>query len=238
MLKTKKRIIAVICAAAAVFAAAAAFFAADYYNLLPQKAYSDSDFGIETVKSGSDFNGNGTDDYTDIMLGARADALNRPKYDGSYFAGGYPSDGTGVCTDVIWRAFKNAGFSLRDMVDADIRKRPEAYTRIAEPDSNIDFRRVYNLHVFFEEYAQSLTADTNEISEFQPGDIVIFGKDKHIGIVSDRRNKKGRPYIIHNGGQPVREEDYLKRDTVTAHYRFDAALVPDGILKEWRGQAE
>lgn len=202
MLKTKKRIIAVICAAAAVFAAAAAFFAADYYNLLPQKAYSASDFGIETVKSGSDFNGNGTDDYTDIMLGARADALNRPEYDGSYFAGGYPPDGTGVCTDVIWRAFKNAGFSLRDMVDADIRKRPEAYTRIAEPDSNIDFRRVYNLHVFFEEYAQSLTADTNEISEFQPGDIVIFGKDKHIGIVSAGAIKRADRILFTTGDSP------------------------------------
>ena len=32
-----------------------------------------------------------------------------------------PPDTEGVCTDVIWRAFKNAGYSLKDMVDEDIK---------------------------------------------------------------------------------------------------------------------
>lgn len=41
-----------------------------------------------------------------------------------------------------------------------------------------------------------------------PGDIVIFGTT-HIGIVSDKRNKDGVPYLIHNAGQPLREEDAL-----------------------------
>ena len=98
---------------------------------------------------------------------------------------------------------------------------------------NIDFRRVRNLRIFFEEYAISLTLDINEIAEWQPGDIVIFENDKHIGIISDKRNKDGQPYVIHNGGQPNREEDYLSKSAVTGHYRFDASKIDEGILVKW-----
>ncbi len=119
------------------------------------------------------------------------------------------------------------------MVDYDISMRPQAYTNVSTRDSNIDFRRVKNLRVFFEEYGQKLTLDITDISQWQPGDIVIFGNDKHIGIVSDKRNIKGRTYIIHNGGQPNREEYYFKRGEVTGHYRFDASLVEEYILIKW-----
>jgi len=119
------------------------------------------------------------------------------------------------------------------MVDADILNRPSAYKRISNPDPNIDFRRVSTLRVFFEKYGQSLTTDITEIEQWQGGDIVIFGEDDHIGIVSDRRNREGHTYIIHNGGQPVREEDYLKRGVVTGHYRFEYESVPKEILTAW-----
>ena len=59
----------------------------------------------------------------------------------------------------------------------------------------------------------------------QGGDIVVFNAGQHIGIVSDRRNKKGQPYIIHNAGQPVRDENYLKRGIVYRHYRWDASRL-------------
>jgi len=206
----------------------------DFFNLLPRKIYTASDFGIDAVLSSIDYNGNGTDDYTDILLGARADAKNHPTYDGKYFEGGYPPDDIGVCTDVVWRAFKNAGYSLRDMVDHDIKSRPKAYPKVETPNKDIDFRRVRNLRIFFEEYAVSLTLDIEDIAQWQPGDIVIFGNDKHIGIVSDKRNKSGQPYIIHNGGQPNREEDYIKRATITGHYRFDASKIDESVLIKWQ----
>lgn len=232
-MKQHRRKIFVIFGVIVVAVLAAALFLASRYNLLPQKSYTAEDFGIETIKSTVDFNGNSVDDSTDLLLGARKDAENKPTYDGSYWEGGYPPDDIGVCSDVVWRAFKNAGYNLREMVDQDILARREAYPLIEEPDTNIDFRRVRNLRIFFEEYAVSFTTDINEIEEWQPGDIVIFGNDKHIGIVSDKRNKDGQTYIIHNGGQPNREEDYLKRGTVTGHYRFDASLVDSDKLIEW-----
>ena len=46
----------------------------------------------------------------------------------------------------------------------------------------------------------------------------------HIGIVSDKRNSKGIPYLIHNTGQPFREEDaleqYSKYNPISGHYRM------------------
>jgi len=209
-------------------------FLLDLFNLIPKKYYTAKDFGIETIKSAVDFNGNGVDDYTDILLGARKDAENHPKYDGKYIQGGYPPSEIGVCTDVVWRAFKNAGYSLKDMVDSDINHNVNDYPRVQEPDPNIDFRRVKNLKVFFEKYATKLTTDIKDVAQWQPGDIVIFNKDKHIGIVSDKRNREGLPYIIHNGGQPNREEDYLKRSTVVAHFRFDASKINKTKLLPWK----
>lgn len=189
---------------------------------------------IETVLSNVDYNANGVDDYTDFLLGARADAENFPTYDDRYFEGGYPPDDIGVCADVVWRAFKAAGYSLKDMIDRDIAENLIHYSSIVKPDPNIDFRRVVNLKVFFSRYAVRLTNDIDDVAEWQPGDIVIFGQNnRHIGIVSDIRNEQGRTYIIHNSGQPEREEDYLGQDEVTAHFRFDASRLPDEVLIPW-----
>lgn len=195
------------------------------------KYYTAEDFGIQTIHSSVDFNNNGIDDYTDILLGARADAKNRPRYDGAYHAGGYPPDNIGVCTDVVWRAFKNAGYSLKDMVDADIEENIDLYPRVdGKRDSNIDFRRVPNLMVFFERKAISLPLDTNDIGDWQPGDIVTFNNN-HIAIVSDRRNSDGVPLIIHNAGQRNREDDRLRSwGGISGHFRFDASRLDESEL--------
>ena len=186
--------------------------------------YTAKDFGIETLKSKTDYDNDGIDDYTDILQGAKIEAENKPTYKSAYYSGGYPPDNEGVCTDVIWRALKNAGYILKDMVDKDIKENTSKYPRVAgKPDSNIDFRRVPNLKVYFERNHIVLTTDLTKIEQWQPGDIVVFGST-HIGIISDKRNEKGIPYLIHNGGQPIREEDFLetydKYEPITGHYRL------------------
>ena len=90
-----------------------------------------------------------------------------------------------------------------------------------------------NLRVFFEKYAVSLTTDIDDIAEWQPGDIVIFEDDEHIGIISDRRNKKGHAFVLHNTGQKKREQDYLSIRQVTGHYRFDASQIDEDVLIKW-----
>lgn len=189
-----------------------------------KNVYYAKDFDIETVISKTDCDNDGIDDYTDILQGAKIEAENKPTYKSAYYSGGYPPDNEGVCTDVIWRALKNAGYLLKDMVDEDIKNNIDKYPRVdGKPDSNIDFRRVPNLKVYFERNQINLTTDLSRIEEWQPGDIVVFGSS-HIGIISDKRNKKGIPYLLHNGGQPLREEDILEvyniYEPITGHYRM------------------
>ena len=88
-------------------------------------------------------------------------------------------------------------------------------------DKNIDFRRVQNLKVYLDNNAIVLTNDINKIKEWQGGDIVVF--KNHIGIVSDKRNKKGIPFIIHHANpyQRYYEEDILEyRNDIIGHYRI------------------
>lgn len=210
----------------------AALYFGEQYGIIPEFAKKAEDFGIETVIAPTDRNGNGADDYTDLMHGARIDALLHPEYIDAYYIGGYPPWYEGVCTDLVWRAFRYAGYDLKAMVDADIASRPWAYPDMDTPDPNIDFRRVKNLSVFFRSYARALTTDIHDIAAWQPGDIVIFGNDAHIGIISDYRDKDGLAFVIHNGGANTdREESALTHDTVTGHYRFDASLIDPNILK-------
>jgi len=52
-------------------------------------------------------------------------------------------------------------------------------------------------------------------------------------MVSDRRNRDGVPYILHNMGQPNREEDALAKWGISGHFRFDASMIDSAILVAW-----
>ena len=201
----------------------------------PDTVLTGAAFGIPQVTSTVDFDGDGLDDQSDILQGAHIEADLEPVYDINYYPTGYPPEGYGVCTDVIWRAFRNAGYSLRRMIDEDIEENIWDYDEIDVPDPGIDFRRVCNLHVWLDKYCVSLTTDPNEIDQWQPGDIVIFESDEHTAIISDRRNGLGIPYILHNGGTGVFEANTLVHPQldILAHYRFDASLIDEDVLIPW-----
>ena len=191
------------------------------WNVIPHGYYYNKDFGIEDYKSKVDQDGDGIDDQTDILEGVRAYIATNPKYKSVYYAGGYPDDEYGVCTDVVAQGFLNAGYDLMELVSEDIKKAPQEYN-IDTPDKNIDFRRVRNLNVFFRRHAISLTTDVNDIEEWQGGDIIVF--KAHIGIVSDKRNSTGTVFIIHHGSptQAGYEQDILEgRNDIIGHYRWN-----------------
>ena len=190
------------------------------FNFIPHKKYDNSDFGITAYISPADKDSDGTDDQTDILNGARKYVSRRPKYKSKYYSSGYPDDNYGVCTDVVAFALKSAGYDLMELLSADIEKNPAVYG-IEKPDKSIDFRRVKNLRVYFERTAVSLTCDVSDIREWQGGDIVVF--KKHRGLVSDKRNKTGVPFVIHHASplQRYYEEDILeRRNDITGHYRI------------------
>ena len=175
---------------------------------------------IPIVKSNIDKDNDGIDDQTDILNNARDYIKTKPKYKSKYYTTGYPNDEYGVCTDVVAFALKDAGYDLMVLVNEDIKVNKDLYN-IDTIDKKIDFRRVQNLKIYLDNNAISLTTDINKIDKWQGGDIVVF--KKHIGIVSDNRNKKGITFIIHHANpyQRYYEEDILEyHDDIVGHYRI------------------
>ena len=189
------------------------------YNYLPHRKYTNADFNIETYKSSVDLDNDGIDDQTDILNNVRIYIATKPKYKSKYYNTGYPNDNYGVCTDVVAFGLKAAGYDLQELVDQDIRENRSRYN-IKTVDKNIDFRRVRNLKIYFDNYAISLSTSLDDISDWQGGDIVIF--PSHIGIVSDKRNKDGIPFLIHHANpyQRYYEEDVLNMYKIEGHYRI------------------
>ncbi len=189
------------------------------FNYLPHPKYSNEKFGIETYRSQVDRDGDGVDDQTDILQSAWEYLATKPKYKSKYYGTGYPDDEYGVCTDVVAFGLRGAGYDLMLLVDADVHAHREQYG-IEDVDKNIDFRRVSNLRIYFKNNATALTTDLGQIDQWQGGDIVIF--TGHIGIVSDKRNGRGVPFVIHHAHpyQRYYEEDILEgRDDIVGHYR-------------------
>lgn len=185
---------------------------------------------IEKISFNIDKDEDGTYDLEDIIEGARGEIENKTKYKSGYYEGGYPPENEGVCTDVIWRALKNAGYDLKTMMDIDIKEKVEDYPRVNNStDPNIDFRRVKNQFAFFSKYAQSLVIevkpyDKENLKKWQGGDIVVLQKPDHIAIISDKRTRHGIPYIIHNSSSYPEEQNLLlwwsKRGRIIGHFRY------------------
>ncbi|MCT4687728.1 DUF1287 domain-containing protein [Vallitalea sp.] len=184
---------------------------------------------IETISCINDLDQDGLNDQEDIIEGAKKEVKNHTKYKSGYYAGGYPPEHEGVCTDVIWRALDNAGYILKDNMDKDIELNTDDYTRVDKIDTNIDFRRVKNQYVFMKKYMTNLPIEVipynkNNLTQWQGGDIVILSHPDHVAIISDKRRKDGVPYVIHNSYNYPKEEDRLLKwsegNNIIGHFRF------------------
>lgn len=163
-----------------------------------------------------------------ILEGAERQVGVTVFYDGSYRQLAYPGGDVpldrGVCTDVVVRAYRNAGIDLQLLVHEDLRRAFAAYPRswgMRGPDRNIDHRRVPNLATFFARHGGALPV-TREAGDYRPGDVVTWRLASglpHVGIVS-ARVAGGRPLVIHNIGAGTVFEDVLFANPVTGHYRY------------------
>jgi uncharacterized protein len=149
-----------------------------------------------------------------------------PGYTRLAFPNGDVPRARGVCTDVVIRAYRDAfGTDLQSLVNADMRAAFSSYPKrwgLRTTDRNIDHRRVPNLQTFLTR--QGAKRDIpGDSSRWQPGDIVtslVGGNLPHIGIVSSRTNRSGRPLVIHNIGRGTREEDAIADHPITGRYRW------------------
>ncbi len=150
------------------------------------------------------------------------------EYDGSYEQIAYPGGDVplvrGVCTDVVIRALRELGFDLQKAVHEDMAAHFSAYPKnwgLKRPDTNIDHRRVPNLQTFFTRCGWSLPITQNP-ADYLPGDLVtcnVGASLPHIVIVSDVRNDRGEPLIIHNIGMGTQQEEGLFAFPITGHFR-------------------
>ena len=189
-----------------------------YYNY---KKYESSTYNITQYKSDVDKDGDEIDDQTDFLNNVRKYIETKPKYKSKYYDEGYPNDEYGVCTDVVAFGMRDTGYDLRELVNEDIVNNREEYN-VDKVDINIDFRRVRNLNIYLKNNHISLTTDLSKIEEWQGGDIVVF--NKHIGVVSDKRNRNGVPFLIDHANpmQTRYEEDVLElySKDIIGHYRI------------------
>ena len=132
---------------------------------------------------------------------------------------------TGVCTDVVVRAYRLQNIDLQQLLNVDMKANFSAYPKtwgLKSTDKNIDHRRVPNIETYFERHGQSLSM-TDE-SSFKAGDIVSWrlpdSNLPHIGIVSDKSASDGTPLIIHNIGRGTQEENILFAYPIKGHYRY------------------
>lgn len=151
-------------------------------------------------------------------------------YDGRYRRIPYPNGdvpiATGVCTDVIVRAYRHAGIDLQQRVHEDMKAHFDAYPQLwglRRPDPNIDHRRVPNLAAFFRRHGEALPV-TRRGSDYVPGEIVTWRLASgvpHIGLVSDVRARGTDRYlVVHNIGSGAQLEDVLFAYELTGHYRY------------------
>ena len=135
---------------------------------------------------------------------------------------------TGVCTDVVIRAYRKLGIDLQKEVHEDMKANFNKYPNLKKwglktTDTNIDHRRVPNLEVFFERKGKKLAVTQNS-NDYKTGEIVtwmIGGKLPHIGIITNKKSSDGkRPMIVHNvgGGQVL--EDCLFSYDIVGHFRY------------------
>lgn len=194
----------------------------------------------------TDEDNDGINDQEDIVLGAKKQLIKPARNiflegdnEPNYYAGGNPPSDLAISTDIVARAFLEAGFILKALVDEDIGNNFDKYPLRKNwgqttTDPNIDYRRIQNLEIFFSRNALSLGMLFNKneavnLESWYPGDIVFFDMDGDgfadcAAIISDTTTRDGVPKIIYNYIEPgyTVEEDILGEKAITGHYRFPA----------------
>ncbi len=164
-----------------------------------------------------------------LVAAAVAQTGTHVTYDGRYrripYPGGDVPADVGVCTDVVIRAYRQVGIDLQVKVHEDLKRAFRAYPQawgLPGPDPNIDHRRVPNLQTYFRRAGAALPV-SSDAADYRTGDLVTWMLPRnlpHIGVVSDRRSRAGRPLMVHNIGRGPEIEDMLFAYRITGHYRY------------------
>ena len=164
-----------------------------------------------------------------LVAGGIAQTNITKSYDPAYVQLAYPGGdvpaSTGVCTDVIIRAYRQIGIDLQQQVHEDMQRNFAVYPkiwRLKQPDKNIDHRRVANLMTFLDRRGAAIPISTNP-ADYQPGDLVTYDLGAqiglHIAIVSNIQGDNGYQ-MIHNACCGVKVETIPRNWKINGHYRY------------------
>jgi uncharacterized protein len=170
-----------------------------------------------------------------ILAGAKKEARLQTPYVMDYevlkYPGGDVSPRTGVCTDLVIRAFRTAGVDLQKEVYTDRIANPSAYPTglwpIKKTDRNIDHRRCPNLAAYFRRHIETLPITLEKPSlnsNWLPGDVIFYvypgaSHPWHVAIVSDKRDADGMPFII-DAFPPATSESHRLDEFAPIHSHF------------------
>ena len=170
--------------------------------------------------------------YDKLSIATLGLTKDRVRYDPQYRKIPYPNgdvpEGTGVCTDVVIRAYRKLGIDLQKEIHEDMKANFSKYPNkkmwgLNSTDTNIDHRRVPNQEVFFSRKGKSLPI-TKYAKDYKPGDIVSWRLDNglaHVGIVVNKKSRDQKRYlIVHNIGAGQVLQDCLFSWKIVGHYRY------------------
>ena len=149
-----------------------------------------------------------------------------PAYVTLDYPGGDVPRETGVCTDVIIRAYRDAfDTDLQVLVHDDMKAAFSSYPKtwgLTRADKNIDHRRVPNLERYSQR--QNLERDGPGTREdWQAGDLITMrlgGRLPHIAIFSGHDPVTGTAMYIHNIGGGTREDELYADYDTPRRFRF------------------
>lgn len=166
------------------------------------------------------------------LLSQKANALTLQKvrYVPAYVSIPYPNGdvpaNTGVCTDVVIRAYRQMGVDLQKEVHEDMASHFALYPTIwgrKTTDKNIDHRRVPNLMKYFSRKGKVLPTTTTA-ADYSGGEIVCWELSPgvtHIGIVVAQKSRDGRRnLVVHNIGNGQELSDCLFDYKIIGHYYY------------------
>lgn len=158
-----------------------------------------------------------------------ANIVYTPTYVSIKYPNGDVPPKTGVCTDVVIRAYRILGIDLQKEVHEDMVKKFSLYPNIKKwglhsTDTNIDHRRVPNLEVFFGRKGNKLPI-TDNADDYKTGELVtwmIANKYPHIGIITNKKTPDGKHLmIVHNVGSGQVLEDCLFDWKIVGHFKYE-----------------
>lgn len=193
-------------------------------------------------------------DRVTVLACAEAASVRGVRYAANAEAIAFPwgdvPDHIGTSADIIVRCLRKVRVDLQQLIHHDRVTDPKRYpTELfthKSPDKAMDHRRVAYLFAFARAFLPSAPLATDKPEDaalFLPGDLVFWsigGRDTHpglVGVVTDRRNELGVPFVVTLVPKEDRATDDHLVDAwpILGHFSLDVTHLFERFLETYPG---